>query len=324
MCTSTGGPKGLPGIIDILKGEMKMVKVKRERKYLSYIFDDNVSFSMSEYRIMKNRRDSELIPCFHILYNGYTKLLYPVGDYVPLSERAEHWVVGEVILYIRKIVKGLMEIKDYGSLKLETIDVDISHIFLNPSDDMMKLIILPVASGEVFGKGEWNNWLKSTLISIIEISKGSDTIPLKRLKNKLTANNYTLEQLDKVLNEIIGEGQEFFNTEQLRLLEKEARKRLVLISKNTLLKTTILIDKDEFVIGKNPAMSDGVIEGVPTISRKHCKILNTDSGYFVQDLQSVNHTYLNGKEVKKNERQKIIPGDTLRLADMDFLVTYEE
>lgn len=53
------------------------------------------------------------------------------------------------------------------------------------------------------------------------------------------------------------------------------------------------------------------------ISRKHAKIFITADGLFVEDLGSANGTFVNGKRIR---REKIEPGDELKLDTVRFLV----
>ena len=53
------------------------------------------------------------------------------------------------------------------------------------------------------------------------------------------------------------------------------------------------------------------------VSRKHAKILVTADGLYVEDLGSANGTFVNGKRVR---REKVEPGDELKLDTVRFLV----
>ena len=68
-----------------------MIKTKHDNQYLSYILEDNSRFSPTIYRVLKKQKDRGFIPCSQILFNGHIKLLYPIGDYVPVSKAAENW-----------------------------------------------------------------------------------------------------------------------------------------------------------------------------------------------------------------------------------------
>src|SRR5262249_45031658 len=57
------------------------------------------------------------------------------------------------------------------------------------------------------------------------------------------------------------------------------------------------------------------------VSRQHCRLIMQDGVVTVEDLDSVNGTYLNGKRLKQAE--VVRPGDRLELGPVCFLVEYE-
>jgi len=60
----------------------------------------------------------------------------------------------------------------------------------------------------------------------------------------------------------------------------------------------------------------------PAVSRYHCWIITTDTGVFVEDLASSNGTWVNGRQVRV--RQKLNPGDVLRVGNTELLFSQEE
>jgi|GEM_PF-6697733 len=81
------------------------------------------------------------------------------------------------------------------------------------------------------------------------------------------------------------------------------------------------IVNDNFIIGKDAACN-GVISANNAVSRKHCRIFKEEGAYYVEDLHSSNHTYVNGKEVL--QATILNNGDVIRVADMDFNVSLSE
>ena len=80
----------------------------------------------------------------------------------------------------------------------------------------------------------------------------------------------------------------------------------------------ISINKPVFRIGKEKSYVDYFIGDNTAISRSHCNI-HTESGeYFIEDTNSTNHTYLNGKIITSNVKTKLTNGDKVRLANEDF------
>ncbi|MBS4981079.1 MAG: FHA domain-containing protein [Lachnospiraceae bacterium] len=79
----------------------------------------------------------------------------------------------------------------------------------------------------------------------------------------------------------------------------------------------IEIFKPDFVIGKSEE-SDYMIKDNPTISRKHVRITRRRDGYWIEDLQSANHSYLNGRKI--TEKIPLLDGMTFCLSsDEEFV-----
>lgn len=80
----------------------------------------------------------------------------------------------------------------------------------------------------------------------------------------------------------------------------------------------ISINKPVFRIGKEKSYVDYFIGDNTAISRSHANI-HTDNGeYFIEDTNSTNHTYVNGKLISSNVKVKLVSGDKVRLANEDF------
>lgn len=95
---------------------------------------------------------------------------------------------------------------------------------------------------------------------------------------------------------------------------------IMLTGVKTPVKVDIIINKEEFVIGKKPDSVDGAIQFNNAISRVHCKIVFVKGKYYITDLDSSNGTFVNGARVQPNKQAQISPGDMVRLANSDFLV----
>lgn len=60
--------------------------------------------------------------------------------------------------------------------------------------------------------------------------------------------------------------------------------------------TIIKIDSDQFIIGKSSAC-DYMIEGNPTVSRRHARIYKEDNEFWLEDLESSNHIYIDDERM---------------------------
>lgn len=298
-----------------------MASIKQDLQYISYTLENNDSFFLTGYKVLNKQEKMGLIPCKTVRYNGHIKLLYPVSKYTSVAVCAESWEIADVLVYIRKLRQSVQDIRENGFIQLETVDFDVSHMFVDMSNAKLYLIALPVTQiSELNRSMSWLLELKSAFISMIELSKNSDSDRLKRLKNRIIDCEAVMEEIPQIIDRFIREESESFHTEQLNIIQKIHSKQIYLNSQNISKTISILIDKDEFVIGKNISKVDGLVDVSNTISRVHCKIYRRSDGFYVQDMHSSNHTYVNGRMLTADELGKIEVGDILRLAEIEFLV----
>jgi len=80
---------------------------------------------------------------------------------------------------------------------------------------------------------------------------------------------------------------------------------------------TIALDTDVLTIGRSPH-SDIFLDDV-TVSRHHARIIRDENGFLVEDLNSLNGTYVNRKRI---ERHRLTEGDELQIGK--FKLAYLE
>lgn len=78
------------------------------------------------------------------------------------------------------------------------------------------------------------------------------------------------------------------------------------------------INSIEFTVGKDETRVNYSIDDNEAISRCHMKIIKKGLDYFIMDLGSTNHTYLNGEYLPDNQEWPIKNGDNIKLADEEF------
>ena len=92
--------------------------------------------------------------------------------------------------------------------------------------------------------------------------------------------------------------------------------RAFLIHKKT--GARILLEKEEFKLGRSAAYCDYSIPGNKAVSSSHAKIIFRDGRCYVVDTNSKNHTYVNGNRINSMEDVLLEQGDVLRLANEEF------
>lgn len=259
-----------------------MTKVRYDNQYISYILEDNFRFFMTGYRVLKKQKNKGLIPCSKVMFNGHIKLLYPISGYVPLSVVAAQWEPKEVVIWMIKILKVLMEIQDNGFLQMETVDVDLSHIFIDVDQAKVYVIALPfTVEPDLNQSYQWETELRKSLISLMEISQNPESSLLSAFRQEILVNRSSLKDLYKIIKEtaihknILSYSKHLSDRDEHVWAEdnSESEKDLYFVSRSHIKKVELLINKDEYILGKNPKIVDGLLDISPTISRKHCKIV---------------------------------------------------
>lgn len=92
-----------------------------------------------------------------------------------------------------------------------------------------------------------------------------------------------------------------------------------LVSKNSDVED-IIIPYYPYVIGKHKDLADHVLLK-DTVSRFHLRIDEHDGDYMVTDLNSTNGTIVRGRTLNANETVKIDPGDSVFIADLEYIFT---
>lgn len=81
---------------------------------------------------------------------------------------------------------------------------------------------------------------------------------------------------------------------------------------------SVLINKDSFIIGSSADLSDYCVKYNNGISRKHICIMKLTDGYYLQDLQSTNGTYVNGMFASSERYVKLYHGSIIVMAEEEF------
>lgn len=84
-----------------------------------------------------------------------------------------------------------------------------------------------------------------------------------------------------------------------------------------------VIEKDEYLIGKQQSAVDGYIANNAAVSRIHCKVIYRTGEFYIVDMGSTNGTYLNRTRIQPNCPQGLHQNDKIGVANCEFVVTVE-
>lgn len=95
---------------------------------------------------------------------------------------------------------------------------------------------------------------------------------------------------------------------------------LVLQSTNIESRIKFNIESFPYTIGRQYGSVDGVIENQKTVGRVHCKITQNNGLYYIEDMNSMNGTFVNNKRLVQGQKAIINKGDTVRVSKIEFVV----
>jgi hypothetical protein len=96
--------------------------------------------------------------------------------------------------------------------------------------------------------------------------------------------------------------------------------QIALVSQNASERVIFVINRPEFILGKDAKAADGVIHSNQFVSGVHCKIIWNKGRYFVVDMDSLNHTYINDTPITPNAPIPLHVRDVVKLANAEFIV----
>lgn len=81
----------------------------------------------------------------------------------------------------------------------------------------------------------------------------------------------------------------------------------------------ISINKPVFRLGKEKSYVDYFVTNNVAVSRSHADIITRGNQYYVKDLNSKNHTYINDQQIPVQFETEIHDGDKLKLGNEEFI-----
>lgn len=294
----------------------KLVYEKDYGNDYSYILLDNNMFSLTEYKVLQSQSEDMFIKCMKMLHNGKTQFYYAPGEYKRLKNLIRSISSENAKIFITNFLKDIVEIKNNGFLSYRNIDFSLDKIFVNTKEYNVKLTYLPLAVSNDERTADGEKQLRENIVRVIN----EFSMVLFSGINRLTRELQNFEtSIEDIYHEILN-GDLIINVtgENTAFVEKPMMK---LISVNTDIEVEANITKDVFILGRNTftASGDNVFNN-KLIGRIHCKIEKVDGKYYVEDLNSVNGTFLNDIKLEANCRQLIEHGDRLRLANTEFRI----
>jgi pSer/pThr/pTyr-binding forkhead associated (FHA) protein len=290
----------------------------------AYVLNKECTFLPTEYKVLHAQRDNGFLKCLKTYYNGKVQLFYLTESFVPLNSLLFRLNPDSFLTFVSGLLGTIIDVKNNGFLSCMNIDLSYQHIFVDPKTLKVSLVYIPVGQHLFSDYASFENKLRISLIKLISEVQQLSSPSTVNLKNDLQNGSMSIEDIaagfggHAPVNRAQNRTQSVPGTKSNH--QSAARVSMKLISLNPGAAMEIAVTKPEFVIGKKASAVDGVVSFNRMISRIHCKITQKQSTFFIEDLQSVNGTYVNGKRLSPHAPTVIKHGDIVSLANSDFQV----
>ncbi len=304
--------------------ENKLIEEIAYGTNFAYVLNKECTFLPTEYKVLHAQRDNGFLKCLKTYYNGKVQLFYLTESFVPLNSLLFRLNPDSFLTLVSGLLGTIIDVKNNGFLSCMNIDLSYQHIFVDPKTLKVSLVYIPVGQHLFSDYASFENKLRISLIKLISEVQQLSSPSTVNLKNDLQNGSMSIEDIaagfggHAPVNRAQNRTQSVPGTKSNH--QSAARASMKLISLNPGAAMEIAVTKPEFVIGKKASAVDGVVSFNRMISRIHCKITQKQSTFFIEDLQSVNGTYVNGKRLSPHAPTVIKHGDIVSLANSDFQV----
>lgn len=296
--------------------------VKAKERQISFLFQEQDPFFEIGCRILEQEQFPQMLPYQRRRQNGREKLVYlaECGNLVPLIDIVPKLGDGGLISLLCGMLALNIKVEENGFLKKECIWYQYDHLYYDKTAGCVMAAVLPITGELRYADGSsWFGCFEETIIRIAAYLPCSQVVYVRKLVQMLKMEKLTQEEALAELQRLGGGGQGILPPAR----KTHQNTTLKLLYHGNDKEFEFNVDDEDFLIGRNADIADGVIplEFSRAVSRKHCLITKMNDKYFVQDLKSVNHTLVNGIMIPPYELMELENNDILSVGDIEFRVT---
>ncbi len=237
----------------------------------------------------------------------------------------------EFLLILEQTVAAVRQLQ-LANLSLSYLVSDIRYVYVNEMTREIFFLYIPAAAREK-GRG-LPEFLEALVYSAKpETAEGQDF--LSRFARRFQGSGWLdADELERFLSEERGEAKqgglpdfeeetglltEAEDTEGTALLAQEGAEACYPALSRILTGETIYIDKPVYRLGKERSYVDYFVTNNIAVSRSHADIITRGNRYYIKDLNSKNHTYINSRKIPAQLETELHDGDVIRLGNEEFI-----
>lgn len=285
----------------------------------AFVLSDSGAFSPTEYKVMQSQSADNFVKCMKMLYNGNPQLYYITENRYTLEYLLPS-LNGSVFLHIiTNVLKNVLSVKNNGFLSCCNIDLRADKIYIDSATNKVYLVYVPLNTRLYKEEAEFENELRGFIRRLIRDNRNVASSKSIQFAEDVMNPGLSLGMLYKKLGGAMPVSEPKPAAEAPSTAHSQPSEGLRLVCTGAG-NHVILVDKDNFVIGRDAMKADGIIDFDKYVGRAHCRINRIGGQYFVTDLNSTNHTYLDKQLLSSSKAYLLKNGGILRLAKSEFRV----
>ena len=293
---------------------------------LTYIINDDSLFLTTEYKVLQSLGDGSFVKCMKMLYNGKIQMFFQTQEYRSLASLLPQLDADRFLALVSNLIEDVLEVYENGFLSCQNIVLDFERLYVDTTTYKVKLIYLPISKHNYQDYAGFESALRSQIYKLISGVSNLSSPKTMQLSVDLTNSTLSLGKIHERLKGMsIGSfngtsgtqgnsGENYSGNDDTDISVKGK-----LVALDAPVKIVVNISKPEFFIGRSARISDGVLGYNPAIGRRHCKVVQQGNSFYLEDMDSSNGTFLNGKRLMPGQLIPLSNGDRVQLANSHFI-----
>lgn len=297
------------------------MQIKLQKNILSFVFSEKDTPFELGYLSMDQLDLPWILPGSRSFQRGKERYQVSVKGCKPILEVLSLLGEKEQLSCFFQLFYGIYRVEELGIMPRQSIWCKYEHVFWNEKEKRLGYVVLPVEKEPAYEDGlSWDERFRECMHFL------SEKLPFELKKRVLALTDAYLQQEMSALScmeEILSFSEEELCTEKT-LPRKQTKRTLSLAYLGKDAGYEYLLQQDEILIGKSQENCDVAFPFSRAMSRMHCRILRQNQNFFVQDLDSVNHTRVNGVFVPPFELMELADHDLITMGDIEIRINIQD
>lgn len=297
------------------------MQIKTEKNSLSFVFSEKDTPFELGYLSLDQLDLPWILLGNRSFQRGKEKYQVSIKGCKPLLEILGFLEEKEQLSCFFQLFYGIYRVEELGIMPKQSIWCKYEHIFWNEKEKRLGYVVLPVEKEPSYEDGLfWEERLRECMHFL------SKNLSFEHQKRVLELSDAYLQQEISALScmEQILSWSEADLCKGKALPPRQTQRALSLAFLGEDASYEYQLQQDEILLGKSQENCDVAFPFSRAMSRMHCRILRQNQNFFVQDLDSVNHTRVNGVFVPPFELMELANHDLITMGDIEIRINIQD